>query len=62
MHEKYNDEKVQCRKREFEVFMNVILLKNMIHNSIVKEFSEEMFLYLIIAGMNSVQKNIKGRS
>ena len=67
MHEEYNAEKVQNRKRQniliayrgllflierqFEVFMNVILFEQIIQNIIVGNFSEEMILCLIRAGM-----------
>ena len=65
--EDYCVEKVQCRsrknvliayrgllfliKRRFEVFMNVILFKQIIQNAVVGEISEEMILCLIRAGM-----------
>ena len=38
-------------ERQFEVFMNVIRFKQIIQNFIVEDFSEEMILCLIRAGM-----------
>ena len=72
--EDYSIEKVQYRKRKiflianrealflmerrFEVFMNIILFKQIIQDNIVGYISEEMILGLIRAGMVLTNANV----